>query len=81
MSRSKWKIPLIDTNYLKKNQYIISRNSVITPKLVGLTVNIYNGKTYTELAITKDMLGHKCGEFAFTRSVFSFKKKKKSKNK
>lgn len=78
MSRSKWKIPLIDTNYLKK-QYIIDRNSLITPKILGLTVNIHNGKTYTELIITKEMLGHKCGEFSFTRGIFSFKKKKKSK--
>ena len=78
MSRSKWKIPVVDTNYFKKND-IISRDAVITEKLVGLTVSIHNGKTYTELNVTEDMLGHKCGEFSFTRSTFSFKKKKKSK--
>ena len=79
MSRSKWKIPLINVEYLKKNRNTISRNSTIIQKFIGLTFNIHNGKTYTEITVTEDMLGHKFGEFSFTRSKFSFKKKKTKK--
>jgi ribosomal protein S19 len=85
MSRSKWKGPhIIESENLKaknikKNLNIISlpRNVEITPKFIGLTINIYNGKDFQEITITDDMIGHKLGEFVFTRKNFSFKKKKK----
>jgi small subunit ribosomal protein S19 len=87
MGRSKWKGPYINPEFLKgshteKNQQktlIISRNSKIIPKFVGLTFNVYNGKNYVELTITEDMINHKFGEFSFTRAKFTFKKKSKKK--
>ena len=45
-----------------------TREFVIIPKLVGLTIHIYNGKTYVPIKITEEMLGHRLGEFAPTRS-------------
>ena len=82
MTRSKWKSPyynnIIYLNKLKKNynNLVISRNCKISPKLIGLTFKIHNGKNYTELTITDEMVGHKFGEFSLTRSKFIFKKKK-----
>jgi ribosomal protein S19 len=76
MTRSKWKIPSVDTGYLKKKHNVISRNSVIVRKFIGLTFEVHNGKTYREITATEDMLGHKFGEFSFTRSKFVFKKNK-----
>jgi small subunit ribosomal protein S19 len=87
MSRSKWKGPFINPknltelnlikkqDNLKKNA-IISRNSEVIPSFIGLTFNIYNGKNYSEVTVNENMLGHKFGEFSFTRAKFSFKKKK-----
>lgn len=43
------------------------RDIVIVPKLIGMTVNIHNGKEFVPLKITEEMLGHRLGEFAFTR--------------
>ena len=86
MSRAKWKGVYINLKYiknlnLKKKQQTIfmSRNSKIIPKFVGLTFKVYNGKNYIELPITEEMIGHKFGEFVFTRARFSFKKKKSKK--
>lgn len=84
MSRSKWKglFTNLDKNIKKKfNLTKASRNSQITPKLVGQTFKIHNGQSYSELLITQDMLNHKFGEFIFTRKKFQFKKKKKKKKK
>lgn len=83
MTRAKWKGPYtasknFKTDNLKKQLPFISpRNMEITPKLVGLTFKVHNGKDYQEILVTDDMLGHKFGEFVFTRAKFSFKKKKK----
>jgi ribosomal protein S19 len=84
MSRSKWKGPHINLKIIeltkKKNNLIHSnRNSRITPKLIGQTIKIHNGKNYSEINITEKMLGHELGEFAFTRVKFLFKKKNKKK--
>jgi len=85
MSRSKWKGPYIkckDLKHLetKKNtQTIITRDSEILPKFLGLNFKVYNGKDYVELTVTDLMIGHKFGEFVFTRAQFSFKKKKSKK--
>jgi ribosomal protein S19 len=43
---------------------------------VGLTFKVYNGKNYNEITIIDSMIGHKFGEFSFTRAKFIFKKKK-----
>jgi ribosomal protein S19 len=55
----------------------MSKNSVILPKLIGLTLQIYNGKTFTVIKIIEEMVGHKLGEFITTRKQFSYKKKTK----
>lgn len=85
MKRSKWKGPYLDFNIIKnitllnkkKSLPIISRKSLIISKFIGIKFNVYNGKTFTEILVSKEMVGHKFGEFSFTRSLFSFKKKKK----
>jgi small subunit ribosomal protein S19 len=87
MSRSKWKGPFICTQYLteikllRNNQTIkkhltISRNSEIVPAFVGLTFLVHNGKIYSEVTVSDNMVGHKFGEFSFTRAKFIYKKKK-----
>lgn len=83
MSRSKWKGPYIGADNLQtkdlKTQIILPRNIEITPKLVGQTLKVHNGKEYQELIILEEMVGHKLGEFVFTRVKFAFKKKKTKK--
>lgn len=44
-----------------------SRSLIIVPKMVGLSVNIHNGKEFVPIKITEEMLGHRLGEFAMTR--------------
>ena len=44
-----------------------SRRSTITPDFVGLTFNVHNGKQFTAVYVTENMVGHKLGEFAPTR--------------
>ena len=90
MGRSKWRGPFVDFQYfsnikevkeqLNKNTAIkITRNSEILPAFLGLTFNVHNGKSYSEINITDGMIGHKFGEFSFTRSRFIYKKKKQKK--
>ena len=45
-----------------------SRRSTVTPEFVGLTMMIHNGKTFIPTFITENMVGHKLGEFAHTRT-------------
>lgn len=89
MSRVKWKGPYVKSNLLKKivgnsptskkTIKTVSRNSLILPKFVGITVKIHNGKQFNLLKITDDMVGYKLGEFFSTRKQFSYKKKKNNK--
>jgi len=79
MSRSKWKGPTLFNGQTPTSHP--SRHSEILPNFLGSTVYVYNGKNYKELKITNDMLGHKFGEFSFTRAKFAFKKKKNKKKK
>ncbi len=44
-----------------------SRTSTIIPEMVGLTVSVYNGKTWVPVYVTENLVGHKLGEFAPTR--------------
>jgi ribosomal protein S19 len=84
MSRSKWKGPFV-SEYIKKIEkdqrisQIMTRNSEIIPDFINKKFSIHNGKNYSEIIITEDHVGHKFGEFAFTRSKFVFKKKKSKK--
>lgn len=79
MKRSKWKgVYVKPENYKKPSTYLkVSRNSSIVPKFLGQTFKIHNGKSFKEVIVTKEMLGHKFGEFSKTRLDFTFKKKKK----
>ena len=85
MSRSNWKGPFIEKSLLKKDLKTntsfkintLSRKSTVLPFLIGAQINIHNGKSFVNLKISEEMLGHKLGEFIPTRSKFFFKKKKK----
>ncbi len=79
MARSVWKGPFVDGYMLKKaeaarsgsrNQVIKtwSRRSTILPQFVGLTFGVYNGKKFIPVLVTEEMIGHKFGEFAPTRT-------------
>ena len=79
MPRSLKKGPFVDDHLAKKvdaqneagTKNIIktwSRRSMITPDFVGLTFAIHNGKTFLPIFITENMVGHRLGEFAPTRT-------------
>lgn len=76
MNRSKWKGPYV-SEQKTSNTLTLKRRVEITPKLFGKTVYSHNGKSLVKIEIVEAMVGHKIGEFASTRSAFSFKKKKK----
>lgn len=79
MPRSLRKGPFVDIHLMRKVQKAAegsdkrpiktwSRRSMITPEFVGLTIQIHNGRQHVPLFITEDMVGHKLGEFAVTRT-------------
>ena len=87
MSRSKWKPPFIDNSLFRKlnleneKKKIIStwsRRSTIYPATVGLQISIHNGKEMITREIKPQMVGHKLGDFVFTRKNFVQKKKGKN---
>lgn len=77
MSRSIKKGPFTDPKLLKKvsklrvgDRTIVktwSRDSVITPEMVGFTFGVHNGKNHISVNVIENMVGHKLGEFASTR--------------
>lgn len=91
MSRSAKKGPFIDPKLLKKveqlnedNKKVVirtwSRASTIYPQLVGHTVAVHDGRRHVPIYVTENMVGHKLGEFAPTRTYRGHlveKKKKK----
>ena len=79
MPRSVKKGPFIDDHLLKKveaaaaagDRKVIktwSRRSVIFPEMVGLTIAVHNGRKFLPVFVTENMVGHKLGEFAPTRT-------------
>ena len=79
MARAVWKGPFVEESLIKKierqknetNKRPIktwSRKSTIIPEFVGFSFLIYNGKKFIPLTISEDMVGHKLGEFAPTRT-------------
>jgi small subunit ribosomal protein S19 len=56
---------------------IKDKNIVILKEFVGIVFYVYNGLNYKKIMILPNMVGHKLGEFVFTRKKFKFKKKKK----
>ncbi len=90
MARSIKKGPYIEESLLRKvrraqesgDKGVIktwSRRSTITPELIGLTFAVHNGKKFVPIFVTENMVGHKLGEFAPTRTFFSHSGDRKSK--
>lgn len=90
MPRSLKKGPFIDLHLLKKvedaadsgNKRPIktwSRRSMILPNMVGLTIAVHNGRQHVPVFVTEDMVGHKLGEFAATRTYRGHAADKKAK--
>jgi small subunit ribosomal protein S19 len=79
MSRSVKKGPFIAKHLLKKVEAIktsektrkniktYSRSSTIIPDMVGLTIEVHNGKIFVPVYVTENLVGHKLGEFSPTR--------------
>jgi len=57
-----------------------SRRSTITPDMVGITFAVHNGNKFIPVYVTENMVGHKLGEFSFTRVFRGHKKKKREQN-
>jgi small subunit ribosomal protein S19 len=79
MSRSLKKGPFVDGHLLKKVETAAagkdkrpirtwSRRSTVVPDFIGLTIAVHNGKQHVPVYITEQMVGHKLGEFALTRT-------------
>ena len=78
MPRSIHKGPFVDDHLLKKLSQLNetrerrvvktwSRRSTITPEMVGHTIAVHNGQKFVPVFVTENMVGHKLGEFSFTR--------------
>jgi|SRR3954469_9764332 small subunit ribosomal protein S19 len=78
MARSTKKGPFIDAHLMTKVEGMNTRNekkvirtwsrrSTIVPEMVGHTVAVHNGKKFIPVYVTENMVGHKFGEFSFTR--------------
>lgn len=92
MSRSSWKGPFVDGYLLKKAETargstrsevikIWSRRSTILPQFIGLTFGIYNGNKHVPVSVSEEMVGHKFGEFAPSRTFYGHAADKKAKRK
>jgi small subunit ribosomal protein S19 len=86
MSRSTRKGPFVHPSLIKKvgaqNEkgtkipiQTWSRASVILPEFVGHTFNVHNGRAFLKVYVTEDMVGHRLGEFAPTRTFRGHQKK------
>ena len=89
MARSVWKGPFVDGFLLNKAETsrasgrneiikIWSRRSTILPQFVGLTFGVYNGQKHVPVIVTEEMVGHKFGEFAPTRSFYGHSSDRKA---
>jgi small subunit ribosomal protein S19 len=92
MTRSIWKGPFVDGYLLTKAEAarastrsevikIWSRRSTILPQFVGLTFGVYNGQKHIPVSVSEEMVGHKFGEFAPTRTFYGHAADKKAKRK
>ncbi|GGH96353.1 30S ribosomal protein S19 [Pseudomonas fluvialis] len=90
MPRSLKKGPFIDLHLLKKVEVAVeksdrkpvktwSRRSIILPQMVGLTIAVHNGRQHVPVLVNEDMVGHKLGEFAATRTYRGHVADKKAK--
>lgn len=87
MARSAKKGPFVDDHLVKKVRVLNdanekrviktwSRRSMIVPEMVGHTIAIHNGRKFIPVYLTENMVGHKLGEFAATRTFRSHSAKK-----
>lgn len=90
MARSVWKGPFVDGYLLKKASAVRqsgrkdviktwSRRSTVVPDFVGITFGVHNGHKFVPVLVTEDMIGHKLGEFAPTRTYHGHSVDKKAK--
>ncbi len=90
MARSLLKGPFIDLHLLKKVETAVetndrkpiktwSRRSTIIPDMVGLTIAVHNGRQHIPVLVSEEMVGHKLGEFAVTRTYRGHAADKKAK--
>ena len=90
MPRSLKKGPFIDHHLLDKVNKAVenndrkpiktwSRRSTIFPEMVGLTIAVHNGKQHVPVLVNENMVGHKLGEFALTRTYKGHAANKKAK--
>jgi len=88
--RSLKKGPFIDLHLMKKVEVAAekndrkpvktwSRRSMILPQMVGLTIAVHNGRQHVPVLVNEDMVGHKLGEFAATRTYRGHAADKKAK--
>ena len=79
MPRSVHKGPFVDLHLMKKVEKAVeandrrpiktwSRRSMILPEMVGLTIAVHNGRQHVPVLVSENMVGHKLGEFALTRT-------------
>lgn len=90
MPRSLKKGPFIDHHLLKKVETASnakdrrpiktwSRRSMVSPEMVGLTIAVHNGRQHVPVLVNEEMVGHKLGEFAATRTFRGHAADKKAK--
>ena len=90
MARSVWKGPFVELSLLKKAEdaqeasntkpiKTWSRRSTILPDFIGLTIAVHNGRQHVPVYVTENMVGHKLGEFALTRTFKGHAADKKAK--
>jgi small subunit ribosomal protein S19 len=90
VARSIWKGPFVDGYLLKKAEKsrgagsaavikMWSRRSTILPQFVGQTFGVHNGQKHIPVLVTEDMVGHKFGEFAPTRTFHGHAADRKAK--
>ena len=90
MPRSLKKGPFIDLHLMKKVEVAVekndrkpvktwSRRSIVLPQMVGLTIAVHNGRQHVPVLVNEDMVGHKLGEFAATRTYRGHVADKKAK--
>ncbi|MBX2857116.1 MAG: 30S ribosomal protein S19 [Cellvibrionaceae bacterium] len=90
MPRSLKKGPFVDHHLLKKVEIAAekndrrpiktwSRRSMILPEMVGLTIAVHNGRQHVPVLVNEEMVGHKLGEFAATRTYRGHAADKKAK--
>jgi small subunit ribosomal protein S19 len=92
MPRSIYKGPFVDLHLLQKVDNAVSTNnkkpiktwsrrSTIVPDMIGLTIAVHNGRMHVPVFVTDNMVGHKLGEFAPTRTFKQHSGDRKAKGK